>query len=80
MAPSPKALLASHAVFFLAGVVIGKQIDAEELTNYRNVHETATSRWYRRSFNATLGIASIGMFMFGIRALARQPSSSTESS
>ena len=57
---SGKALLTSHAVFFLGGFVLGKMIDHEELMTYREAHEGFGARWRLRAGNAALGVMALG--------------------
>eukprot|EP00549_Striatella_unipunctata_P006377 CAMPEP_0118704278 /NCGR_PEP_ID=MMETSP0800-20121206/19128_1 /TAXON_ID=210618 ORGANISM="Striatella unipunctata, Strain CCMP2910" /NCGR_SAMPLE_ID=MMETSP0800 /ASSEMBLY_ACC=CAM_ASM_000638 /LENGTH=81 /DNA_ID=CAMNT_0006606113 /DNA_START=155 /DNA_END=403 /DNA_ORIENTATION=+ len=60
---SAKALLVTHLIAFLGGFVAGKTIDADELAEYRRVHESATSRWKRRAIYASVGLASVSLLL-----------------
>mmetsp|Transcript_118692 Transcript_118692/g.332399 ORF Transcript_118692/g.332399 Transcript_118692/m.332399 type:complete len:122 (-) Transcript_118692:243-608(-) len=60
-----QTLLLSHSFFFAAGFVLGKYVDYEELTTYREIHESSFSKWRRRLGGAALGAASV-MTLFAV--------------
>jgi len=69
MLPKLKLLLGSHLFVFVSGVIVGKQIDSEELAGYRNVHEESKRRWMKRAFLVGTGLSSFILFLHGIRSL-----------
>ena len=53
--------LTTHFIALLAGVAIGKSLDAEELNAYRSVHETVMSRVGRRVKYLLAGSIVLGL-------------------
>jgi hypothetical protein len=68
---SGKALVLSHSLVFLAGVVAGKFVDYEELATYRDLHESFAGKWRRRAGTAALGVFSLGTIVFLVRVSTR---------
>lgn len=66
--PPAKVLVGTHAVVFLVGVVLGQQLNADELSMYRDAHEGAFSRWKRKAVSITLGVASLSTVIMVVRA------------
>lgn len=72
---SGKALVTSHAVFFVAGFAVGKLVDHEELMTYRDAHEGFGARWRRRAGNAALGVAVLGAMTVVLKVASRSSGS-----
>jgi hypothetical protein len=54
-----EALIASHALFFVAGFACGKLYDRDELTSYRSAYEKPMEKFRRYAGNAVLGAAGL---------------------
>eukprot|EP00428_Durinskia_dybowskii_P032595 CAMPEP_0170253684 /NCGR_PEP_ID=MMETSP0116_2-20130129/26685_1 /TAXON_ID=400756 /ORGANISM="Durinskia baltica, Strain CSIRO CS-38" /LENGTH=75 /DNA_ID=CAMNT_0010504673 /DNA_START=79 /DNA_END=306 /DNA_ORIENTATION=+ len=67
----PQTLILSHSFFFVAGFVLGKYVDYEELATYRELHESPIAKWRRRLGGAALGAASLGALIVMFRTSAR---------
>jgi hypothetical protein len=55
-----KVLATSHTLVFLAGLAVGKYIDHDELSTYREAHESLGGKWRRRAGNAAIGVIALG--------------------
>lgn len=71
MKNSAAILFASHAVVFLGGVVIGRKMDADELSQYRKSNESTFTRWSRKATNAALGIGVVSTIIVIVRMSQR---------
>jgi hypothetical protein len=63
-----KTLAISHSLVFFAGFAVGKFIDHEELSIYRELHEGTMGKWRRRAGAAALGVVCLGTTVFLVRA------------
>ena len=72
MTTRTKALIASHLAVFVAGVIAGKQIDAEELASYRSAHSSASTSKWRKRFYMAAGVTSVTFFVIlGMKSMRR---------
>ncbi len=68
---STRALILSHIMVFAAGVVVGKSLDADELSTYRELHENYFSKWKRRVSAGAIGLVSVAAVVVVVRAVHR---------
>lgn len=66
-----RGLILSHAVFFAAGLYVGKAINEDELDLYRRSHESWPTRLKRQGTTIAVGVAAFGTLAFVLRAVAR---------
>jgi hypothetical protein len=64
---SGKTLALSHSLVFLAGFAAGKFLDSEELSQYRDMHESTTAKFRRRAGNVAIGVLSLGTMVYVFR-------------
>ena len=72
-----KRLAITHSLVFVAGFAIGKYIDYDELSTYRELHESTMSRWRRRAGTTAIGVLCIGTTIMLIKATNKLSSSSS---
>jgi hypothetical protein len=64
-------VVASYAVTFLAGCVVGNVWNADELTTYRSLHESTLTRFKRQARKVGLGVVVIGSLWTILRVMSR---------
>ena len=65
---SIKVLATTHALVFLAGVVAGKSLNADELAAYRAARYEDRGRQLKRAAaKVALGVAAFSIAMIGLR-------------
>mmetsp|Transcript_22553 Transcript_22553/g.64887 ORF Transcript_22553/g.64887 Transcript_22553/m.64887 type:complete len:87 (+) Transcript_22553:28-288(+) len=65
---SIKILATTHALVFLAGVVAGRSLNADELEAYRAARDEDRSRKLKRAAaKVALGFAAVSVAMIGLR-------------
>jgi hypothetical protein len=64
-------LTASHFALFIGGVVVGKKINGDELSMYRETHESRFTRWTRKATNVALGLGFVSTMIVIVRASRR---------
>ena len=60
MTKAVRALILSHTVVFAAGFVAGKAINADELSLYRDAHESSATKLKRKASAIGLGVLAFG--------------------
>lgn len=66
-----RTLIISHLVVFGAGVALGKLIDADELSTYREAYESPWAKLRRRAGTLALGTVAVGGLITVIRVATR---------
>ena len=59
---SIRVLMGTHVIIFVAGVVVGKLIDYDELQSYRSHYESTTTRIKRRAGQLGIAVLALGTF------------------
>lgn len=70
--PNTRALVASHFLVFVSGVVAGKFINQDELDMYRSAHESTASKFKRSARNVAYGMLALGILVIGARSATRK--------
>ena len=70
---SGQTLLLSHSLVFVTGFAVGKFVDYEELSSYRDQHESTMARFRRRAGNICIGVLTLGAIAFVMRTTASSP-------
>jgi hypothetical protein len=65
-----RTLIASHAVVFVAGVYVGKSIDADELDLYRSAHESTLTKILRKAQVVGIGALAVGSLIVAVKVVA----------
>jgi hypothetical protein len=63
-----RTLLVTHLIVFGAGLVVGKNLNADELNAYRTAHETWGSKMKRSFVHVSIGVASVAVVILVVRA------------
>ena len=69
-----RTLIISHLVVLGAGVIIGKTMDAGELSTYRDAYESTWSKLRRKAGMWALGAVAVGGLIVVVRAVGRSTS------
>lgn len=72
-------LTASHLALFVGGVFIGRRMDADELSMYRETHESRFTKWTRKATNVALGLGFVSTIIVIVRASRRAALASASS-
>jgi hypothetical protein len=74
MTMKARTLFFSHIIVFAAGFTAGKMIDGDELSLYREAHESSFSRFRRRAEKIALGSVVLGTVVLVARMASRKSS------
>jgi HEAT repeat protein len=69
-----RTLIFSHIIVFAAGFTAGKMIDGDELSLYREAHESNFTRFRRRAAEIALGSVVLGTVIVVARMASRKSS------
>lgn len=64
-------LILSHTTVFIAGVVVGKSMDADELELYRSMHESTWTKTRRVLERVGIGVVAVGGTLMVLRLVSR---------
>lgn len=71
-------MILSHFVVFTAGVAAGYSINADELSTYRDLHESRFSRFKRKASHIGLGVFILGSIIMVSKLASAGTSSSSK--
>jgi hypothetical protein len=72
-----RTLVATHIISFVVGFAAGKYIDHDELSQYRQLHESSWTRFERRLARGVLGLGALGTVAIIVRLTFAMSSTST---
>jgi hypothetical protein len=67
-----RSLIVSHVVAFAAGFYLGKTMDADELSLYRDAHESTMSKIRRKAGTIAIGAVALGTAIIIVRMAFRK--------
>ena len=70
MTKSARALILSHSLVFAAGAYAGWAVNADELSTYRDAHESKVTRLKRKAGYIGLGVLLMGTVALVARVAA----------
>ena len=65
-----RVVVASHLIIFVAGIALGKSWDNDELSMYREAHESWLTKLKRKSKWLLVGVGSLTTIVLVTRAVA----------
>lgn len=67
-----RSLIFSHVVVFAGGFYLGKTMDADELSLYRDAHESTMSKIRRKAGTVAIGAVALGTTIIIVRMAFRK--------